>query len=144
MPVLPSMKPKLLAPVSLIIFIYLLAVNAFVFPLIFPDGLVEKFANARAEVRPLYHLLAFAVTAVLLTILVDRLTVSRRSKIDGLFAAIALGLLVSLPEHLHLYAMIDASAVEQFIPVVWITITWGIAGIIVGYFRVRSVKRTLA
>ena len=126
------MNTKWLTVSALVVFVYLIIVNAFVFPVVFADGLAEKFLNARDESLPLFHLLAFAATAVLLTILVDKLGRGRQSLTAGLFAGGWLGLLVALPEHLHLYAMVDATALQQFIPVVWTVVTWSLAGLIVG------------
>ncbi len=131
------MNAKWLTLTAIVVLIYLIAVNAFIFPAVFPDGLAEKFANSRAENLPLFHLLAFAATAVLLTILVDKLGTGRHSTSQGLTAGIWLGLLVALPEHLHLYAMVDATALRQFIPVVWTVATWGLAGLIVGFIGSR-------
>lgn len=126
------MNAKWLTISALIVFIYLMVVNALIFPVVFSDGLAEKFLNARVENLPLFHLLAFAATAVILTILVDKLGTGRHSMISGLIAGGWLGLLVALPEHLHLYAMVDATALRQFIPVGWTVITWSLAGLIVG------------
>lgn len=128
------MRPKQLAIATVLVFIYLIVINAFVFPFVFPDGLAEKFINMRADALPLYHVLAFAATAFLLTVLVGMLVARTGSKRDGLIAGALLGLLVALPEHLHLYAMIDVGVVKQFIPVVWIVITWGIAGVLASLF----------
>lgn len=132
------MSPLWISIAAFAVFIYLIIVNAFVFPIIFADGLAEKFTNARYENLPLFHLLAFAVTSLLLTILVDKLAPRQQPGIDGLFAGGLLGLLVALPEHLHLYAMTDATAVAQLIPVVWTLVTWSVAGMIVSIVRVRD------
>ena len=129
------MNLKWLTLSAIAVFIYLIVVNAFLFPIVFADGLAEKFLNARPETLPLFHLLAFAATAVLLTVLVEKLAATRRPRIDGSISGILLGLLVALPEHLHLYAMIEATAVNQFIPVLWTISTWGLAGLIVGTIR---------
>jgi len=133
-----SMSPKWFALTSVVVFVYLIVVNAFVFPFVFPDGLAEKFANARAENIPLFHLLAFATTAILLTALVSKISAARRSKFGGVIGGILLGLLVALPEHLHLYAMVEETAIKQFVPVVWIIFTWGLAGLIVDWIRDRG------
>ncbi len=127
-----SMNAKWLAITTFVVFVYLIVVNAVIFPIVFPDGLAEKFLNARAENLPLFHLLAFAATAVILTILVDKLGRGGHSATRGLTAGGWLGLLVALPEHLHLFAMVEATAIQQFIPVVWTVVTWGLAGFIVG------------
>ena len=126
------MNMKWLTISAFVVFVYLIIVNAFVFPIVFADGLAEKFLNARDENLPLFHLLAFAATAVLLTILVDKLGRGRQSLTTGLVSGGWLGLLVALPEHLHLFAMVDATALRQFIPVVWTVVTWSLAGLIVG------------
>lgn len=136
------MKPRWLTLTALMTFVYLIAVNGLVFPLIFPDGLAEKFANARPVERPLYHLLAFAATAILLTLLVERLATGSRPVVGGLLAGVLLGLLVALPEHLHLYAMTEAPASRQFIPVAWIAATWGLAGWLIGTVRARVAGRS--
>lgn len=126
------MNTKWLTVSAIAVFFYLIIVNALVFPVVFADGLAEKFLNARDESLPLFHLLAFAATAVLLTILVDKLGKGGHSLTKGLIAGGWLGLLVALPEHLHLFAMVDATAMQQFIPVVWTVVTWSLAGLIVG------------
>ena len=117
--------------ISSVVFVYLIVVNAFIFPLVFPDGLAEKFINSRPDPLPLFHVLAFAATAVLLTLLVNKLSSASSSITSGLWGGVWLALLVAVPEHLHLYAMTQASAIEQTIPVVWTVVTWGIAGMIV-------------
>lgn len=132
------MSAKWLAISVLVVFVYLVVVNAFLFPMVFPDGLAEKFLNSRVENLPLFHLLAFAATALILTIIVDKLGRGRHSMTTGLAAGAWLGLLVALPEHLHLFAMVDATALEQVIPVVWTVITWSLAGLIVGIIGGRA------
>lgn len=131
------MKPTWRILSALMTFVYLIVVNALVFPLVFPHGLAEKFANARQAEMPLYHLLAFAATAILLTLLVEKLATGPRPAGGGLLAGVLLGLLVALPEHLHLYAMVDSPAGRQFIPVGWIVATWGVAGWMIGAVRAR-------
>ena len=129
------MNLKWLMISSFIIFIYLIVVNSLLFPFVFPEGLAEKFSNMRPEQVPVFHLLAFVATAVLLTILVDKLNGNVRPIVNATISAALLGLLVALPEHLHLYAMVDATAVQQFMPVVWIIVSWGLAGTIIGAVR---------
>lgn len=135
------MKVKWLAITTVVVFVYLVIVNAFIFPIIFPEGLAEKFINSRAEHLALFHLMAFATTAALLTILVAKLGHDSPSMSRGLTAGIWLGLLVALPEHLHLYAMVDATAVQQSIPVFWTAATWGLAGLIVGFIGAKANTR---
>lgn len=125
------MNTKRLTLSAFAVFVYLILVNALIFPVVFADGLAEKFLNSRDESLPVFHLLAFGATAVLLTILVDKLARDRHSVTAGLVAGGWLGLLVALPEHLHLFAMVDATAVQQFIPVLWTVLTWSLAGLIV-------------
>ncbi len=120
-----------LAAATAAVFVYLVLVNAVLFPIVFAEGLAEEFANPRQEPWNLFHLLAFAATAILLTWLVARMSRDRLSLREGAKAGALLGLLVSLPEHLHLYAMVDASALRQFVPVLWILATWGVAGLVV-------------
>ena len=137
-----SMGPMGFAVSVVVVFVYLVIINAFVFPMIFPDGPAEKFANAREDTLPLFHLLAFAATAILLTIVVDKLADYDRSIIDGTLAGCLLGLLVALPEHLHLHAMVEATPARQFVPVVWTMTTWAVAGLLIGMIRSRTRRRS--
>ena len=53
--------PRLLAATAAV-FVFLLVVNALVFPILFPDGLAEKFVNARKSEQSLFHVLALPAT----------------------------------------------------------------------------------
>ena len=98
--------------------------NAFLFPLVFPGGLAETFMNAREPQLMAYRLLGFLCTGGLLSFIVafSDTTGAR----DTLMLGGMLGLLVALPEHLHLYAMTTAPAGEQFLPVLWTVVTWAL------------------
>ena len=120
--------------------LYLILVNALVFPLIFPDGLAEKFSNERQTQLFQYHLIALVITSFMLSYLYSLFIKSETPWKDGLKFGALLGIFVSLPEHIHLYAMVDSSFIKQFIPVLWILITWGIAGVLVSliYGKIKA------
>ena len=122
--------------------LYLIFVNGFIFPFIFPDGLVETFSNARQTQLFQYHLIALVVTAFFFSFFYPLVYKGRTPWKAGLKYGTLLGLFVALPEHLHLYAMIESSFVRQFIPVLWIFITWGLAGIIISFIfgRITTVS----
>jgi LytS/YehU family sensor histidine kinase len=105
--------------------IALLILNAVLFPVIFPHGLAEQFTNARDHEPVAFHLLAFVATGLLIASVAAFLRVS--TLMGGVILGALLGLLVSLPEHLHLYAMTTATAMRQFIPVPWTVATWSVA-----------------
>ena len=132
------MNAKWLALSSLMVFIYLIIVNALLFPWVFPDRLVEEFVNARAEGLTQFHMLGLAVTAFLLTVVVNKLIENRNKVSGGTIAGATLGLLVALPEHLHLYAIVDATFAKQFMPVLWTVLSWGVAGLLVGWLHSKG------
>lgn len=113
-------------------FLYLLTVNALFFPLVFPDGPPVRYSNPRAVDMPHYHLLAFLITALLMAYIYPMLDRGGPVWKEGLRTGIILALFVSLPMGLHEYAMTDVSFLAQVFPALWVTATWGVAGIVIG------------
>jgi hypothetical protein len=104
----------------------LLALNMFVFPLIFPSGVAAKFANTRSEPLVLLHLAAFVATAVLLTLL--GAVVRPAASISGAASVGAIaGLLAALPSTLHTQALARVTVSAEVAAVMWTTITWSLA-----------------
>ena len=118
------MRLKWILASTLVTTLMFVVLNGWLFPLVFPNGLAEKFANAREPQLMMFHVIAFLATGGFLSFIVafSDTTGAR----DTLLLGALLGLLVSLPEHLHLYAMTTAPMVDQFLPVVWTVVTWAL------------------
>lgn len=112
-------------------FLYLVVMNAFLFPIFFPNGPPEMYGNRRPAPLFEYHLLAFFVTAFLMSYLYPLLYKGGRPWKEGLKIGIIMALFVSLPENLHVYAMTEVPFVAGLFPALWVTVIWGIAGIII-------------
>ncbi len=138
------MIPSGFVTASLMVFSFLILVNGVIFPSVFSDGLAEKFANARPAPLNGFHWAAFLGTAVFLTYLIKRLLGAEPGWRSGALAGTMLGAFVALPEHLHLYAMVEATAVRQFIPLLWTAATWGFAGSLAGSVLDRAGARSKA
>ncbi len=104
----------------------LLALNMFVFPLVFPSGVASKFANSRSEPLVFLHLAAFVVTAALLTVLTALMRPASSSLGAAGFGAVA-GLLASLPSALHTLALTHLAVSAEVASVFWTTATWSVA-----------------
>ena len=104
------MKKLLLATLGSLAF--LIAVNGALFPIFFPEGPPEHYLGERAAPLIGYHLLAFLITAFLMSYLYP--------------------LFVSLPENLHVYALTNISFVKLLFPALWVMVIWGMAGVVIG------------
>jgi hypothetical protein len=51
---------------------------------------------------------------------------------EGLRVGIIMALFVSLPENLHVYALTNISFLKLLFPALWVTVIWGMAGIVIG------------
>lgn len=139
------MNYKLLLLATLTAFLYLIAVNATLFPLFFPDGPPEQYENLRPAPLFEYHLLALLITAFLLAFLYQILSQGGPWWREGLKTGVILALFVSVPMGLHTYAMIEQSFLVMMAPALWVTVIWGIAGIVIGFvhrgtFRGEEIK----
>lgn len=125
------MKKLLLA--TLAGFVFLLVVNATLFPVFFPDGPPERFAGARESPLILYSVLAFLITAFLMSYLFPLVYRGGSAWKEGLRVGVIMALFVSLPENLHVYALTNVSFIKLLFPAVWVMVIWGIAGVVIGF-----------
>jgi len=112
-------------------FVFLVVINALLFPVFFPDGPPEVYTNKRPVPRLEYHLLAFLVTAFLMSYLYPLLYKGGPAWKEGLKVGIIMALFVSLPENLHLYALTEMPFVAGLVPALWVMVIWGLAGIVI-------------
>lgn len=131
------LKQFLLATVTS--FLFLVVINALLFPVFFPDGPPEMYENRRLVPLYGYHLLAFLVTAFMMSLLYPMVYRGGPAWREGLKTGIVVGLFVSLPENLHVYAQVDMPFIAGLAPALWVTVIWGLAGIVIGYvYHFRS------
>jgi hypothetical protein len=114
-------------------FVFLLVVNALLFPVFFPDGPPERYLGSRPAPLVGYHLLAFLITAFLMSYLYPLIYRGGARWKEGLRVGVVMGLFVSLPENLHVYALTNTSFLKLLFPALWVTVIWGAAGVVIGY-----------
>jgi hypothetical protein len=113
-------------------FVFLLVINAVLFPVFFPDGPPERYFQARPSPLVAFHLLALLITAFLMSYLFPLINRGGAAWKEGLRVGVVMALFVSLPENLHVYAQADISFIKLLFPAVWVTVIWGLAGIVIG------------
>ncbi len=124
------MNYKKLIWAAIAAFIFLAAVNAMVFPMVFPNGIGERLLNTRLREVSQYQIAALAVMSMLMS-LIYSLSHQGRSNWDGFIFGVLMALFVTLPDHLQSSAILDTPFQEQFLPFAWIAVTWGFAGVII-------------
>ncbi|MEP6820149.1 MAG: hypothetical protein ABJA18_11490 [bacterium] len=130
------MKKLLLATLGS--FAFLLVVNAALFPVFFPDGPRERYVEGRSSPLVLYSVLAFLITAFLMSYLYPLISRDGPGWKEGLRVGVIMALFVSLPENLHVYALTNVSILKVFFPAVWVTVIWGLAGVVIGMIYGRE------
>lgn len=126
------MNFKKLFLAAFVAFIYLIVVNALFYPIFFPDGPPERYENPRPSPLFQYNLLALLITAFLMSYLYQLLYRGKSPWLEGLQAGVVMALFVSIPMSLHVYALVEIPFFVQFLPALWVTVIWGIAGIAIG------------
>lgn len=119
-------------------FVFLVVVNAALFPVFFPDGPPEQYLAARPSPLIEYHLLALLITAFLMSYLYQLIYRGGSAWKEGLRVGVIMALFVSLPENLHVYALTNISFIKLLFPALWVTVIWGLAGIVVGLIYGRQ------
>ena len=124
------MKKLLLA--TLCGFVFLIVVNAALFPVFFPAGPPEHYVGARASPLLVYSMLAFLITAFLMSYLYPLIYRGGSAWKEGLRVGVLMALFVSLPENLHVYALTNVSFLKLLFPAAWVIVIWGLAGVVIG------------
>jgi len=124
------MKKLLLATLGS--FVFLIAVNGALFPIVFPEGPPEHYLGERAAPLIGYHLLAFLITAFLMSYLYPLIYRGGAAWKEGLRVGVVMALFVSLPENMHVYALMNISFVKLLFPALWVLVIWGMAGVVIG------------
>lgn len=99
-------------------FLFLVVVNALLFPVVFPNGIPEHYQNARSSPLNQYHLLALFITALLMAYLYPIGHKGGAAWKEGLRFGLLLSVFVSLPNVLHVYARVNTSIAGQWLSVV--------------------------
>ena len=136
-----NLKKLLLATAGA--FVFLLVINALLFPVFFPDGPPMHYENTRPVPLFQFHLLAFLITAFLMSYLYPLVYRGGSVWKEGLKVGVIMGMFVSLPDTLHVYALVEVPLLVQLFPALWVCVIWGAAGIVIGliYGRVGIVEK---
>jgi hypothetical protein len=119
---------------------FLLVVNVVLYPIVFPAGPPQIYQYERAEPLALYHVLAMLVTSLILAYVFP---LGYRGKIpwsEGLRFGMLMGVLVSLPASINIYAMTDIEFAGLLTAVLWSVITHGVAGALIGASYGKSLQ----
>ena len=130
------MKNLLLATLGS--FLFLVLVNAVLYPVFFPEGPPEQYVGARPAPLFVYHLLAFLITAFLMSYLYPLIYRGGPAWKEGWRVGVIMALFVSLPENLHVYALTNVSFIKLLFPAVWVLVIWGLAGVVIGLIYGRQ------
>ena len=114
----------------------MIALNAVLWDLVFPDGLLENYIFPRPSPMVGYELAGIIVTALLL---VAVYTASARAMQGWRAAAFGglLGLLASLPAQLLNFAVVRSDPRREIFRVLWTVASWAITGAAVSWFLNR-------
>lgn len=114
----------------------LIALNAVLWHLVFPDGLLENYTFPRPSPMVGYEVAGIVVTALLL---VTVYTVSARALQSRRAAAFGglLGLLASLPAQLLNFAVVRSDPRREVFRVLWTVASWAITGSAIAWFLNR-------
>ena len=135
------MKIARFALAALAAMAFLLVVNVLLYPVVFPGGPPQLYQYERAEPLALYHLLAMLVTSLILAYVFPLGYRGKTPWAEGLRFGMLMGVLVSLPAALNIYAMTDIEFAGLLTVVLWSVITLGVAGLLVGASYGKSLRK---
>jgi len=121
--------------------VFLTIVGTLLFSIVFPDGPPQLFLHARQEPLAAVHLFALLVTSVLLAYIYPKGYRGGTPWAEGLRFGMLMGVLVSLPTNLHVYADTDTSTAGLVTAILWTVITWGISGALIGAVYGKSLGK---
>ncbi|MEP6571022.1 MAG: hypothetical protein ABJC10_14725 [Acidobacteriota bacterium] len=96
----------------------MLVVNAVLFPVFFPNGPPERYVGDRSSPLVLYSVLAFLITAFLMSHVDPLFSRDGPGWKEGLRVGVIMALFVSLPENLHVCALTNVSFLKLLFPAV--------------------------
>jgi putative membrane protein (TIGR04086 family) len=120
--------------------VFLAAANAYLFPKIFPQGFAGMLINTRVSELPQYGLIALVVMSMLMSGIYALSFKGSSSWQEGLKFGALMSLFFALPEILQSNALIDNPSLAQFVPILWMAMLCGIAGIIIALVYSRILR----
>jgi hypothetical protein len=120
--------------------VFLILANTILFPLAFPDGPPTLYRHERSEPLTAVQLLAFLVTSVLLAYIFPIGYRGGKPWSEGMRFGMLMGVLVSVPMSLHVYATAETTSLGLVSVVLWTVITWGISGALIGAVYGKSLQ----
>jgi hypothetical protein len=119
---------------------FLLVVNVALYPVVFPAGPPQLYQYERAEPLALYHVLAMFVVSLLLAYVFPLGYRGKTPWAEGLRFGMLMGVLISLPASLNIYAMTNIKFAGLLTVVLWSVITHGVAGTLIGVSYGKSLQ----
>ncbi len=133
------MKPlRTLAAFLAVVAVMFIIQSPALMPKFMMDLASSNFKDLREAPLVQFHLIAILVHAFLLAFIYPFGYRGGAPWAEGLRYGVLMALLISLPCALHIFAMVEAPAANQFYPVAWTVYVNAVAGIIVGVIHGRS------
>ena len=134
------MKITRFALAALAAMAFLLVVNVALYPVVFPAGPPQLYQYERAEPLALYHVLAMFVVSLILAYVFPLGYRGKTPWAEGLRFGMLMGVLISLPASLNIYAMTNIEFAGLLTVVLWSVITHGVAGTLIGVSYGKSLQ----
>jgi len=131
-----SIRIRALADAAAAATVVLIVLDAVLWFLVFPTGLLEDYVYLRPAPLLGYELAALVATALLLVAVYAAAAPRARGWPAALLGGL-LGLLASGPAHLMLFAVVRSNPWYDITRVLWTVASWGVAGATVGWFLNR-------
>ena len=137
------MKIQRFAIAAIAASVFFIVVDTWISPLLFPDGTAGLYLMPRVHPPAAPGIAAVLITALLLSYIFPIGYKGGKHFAEGLRFGMLLGVLVSLPANLRLYAAAEVRFDSLLTIILWTIITWGIAGAIIAsiYGKSLDVKR---
>jgi len=117
--------------------VVLTLLNAVVFSLAFPGGLLENYVYPRPAPLIGYETAAIVATALLMTAIYVGAAPTIRGRRAAAFGFL-LGLLASVPAQLSLFAVVRSAPWREAVLICWTAASWSIAGSTISWFLTRD------
>lgn len=122
-------------------FVFLVVVNTAFTPMLFPEGPHQYYRNPRAEPLQALVVAATFLSALLMAYIFPIGYKGGKITVEGLRFGMLLGVLVSLPTNMILYAAAEVQFDGLLTTILWGIITWGIAGAIIAAVYGKTLGR---
>ena len=120
--------------------VFFIVVDTFLSPVVFPDGTSVFYRTPRSEPLAGAAAAAAVVSALLMAYMFPIGYKGGKHFAEGLRFGMLLGVLMSLPANLRLYAAAQVRLDSLLTIILWTIITWGIAGAIIAVLYGKTIS----